>query len=53
MIKEKVNTVKGLVKELRGIRDKINHDIQNMNFKQEKAYLKKMRFGNNTPSSQK
>jgi len=42
MIKEKVKTQKGLVKQLRTIRDQINLDIQDMTLEEEKAYLKKM-----------
>jgi len=42
MIKEKVKTQKGLVQQLRAIRDKINIDIQDMSLEEENAYLKKM-----------
>ncbi len=42
MIKEKVKTQKGLVKQLRAIRDKINVDIQDMSLEEEQAYLKKL-----------
>ncbi len=42
MIKKKVKTQKGLVKKLRNIRDKINMDIQDMTFEQEKEYIEKM-----------
>ncbi|MCK5279680.1 MAG: hypothetical protein KAK04_14100 [Cyclobacteriaceae bacterium] len=45
MNKEKIKTVKGLVKQLRSIRDRMNQDIENMNFEEEKAYLRKMRLG--------
>ena len=42
MIKAKVKTQKGLVKQLRAIRDQFNIDIQDMTLKQELAYLKKI-----------
>jgi len=48
MIKEKIKTQKGIVQQLRKIRDKVNKDIQDMSFEEEKAYLKKMRKSNKT-----
>jgi len=45
MIKEKIKTQKGVVKQLRAIRDQINIDIQDMSLEQEKAYLKKLEKG--------
>lgn len=42
MIKEKINTKKGLVKKMRAIRDKFNKDIQDMTLEEEKKYLEQM-----------
>lgn len=42
MIKEKINTQKGVVKNLRSIRDKMNTEIHNMTLEEEKAYLDKL-----------
>lgn len=42
MTKKKVKTQKGLVKQLRAIRDKINKDIQHMTLEEEIKYLEKM-----------
>lgn len=43
MSKTKVKTEKGVVKKLRAIRDKMNEDMQEMNFVEMKAYLKEMK----------
>lgn len=46
MSKIKVKTEKGLVKKLRGIRDQMNIEMQDMTFDEMKAYLHKMREKN-------
>lgn len=43
MTKQKVKTVKGLVKQLREVRDKMNKELANMTTEQRLAYFKKMR----------
>ncbi len=43
MIRKKIKTVKGLVKQLRSIRDKMNTELENMTPEQRTAYFKKMR----------
>ncbi len=42
MIKDKVQTQKGVVTQLKAIRDKINVDIQDMTLEEEVEYLKSM-----------
>jgi hypothetical protein len=42
MIKEKIKTTKGVVKNLRAIRDQFNADIQDMTLEEEKKYLETM-----------
>jgi hypothetical protein len=42
----KVKTEKGLVKKLRAIRDRMNEEMQEMNFEEMKSYLRKMRERN-------
>jgi hypothetical protein len=43
MIKSKVKTVKGLVKQLRAIRDEMNAELEHMTSEQRMAYFQKMR----------
>jgi hypothetical protein len=42
----KVKTEKGLVKKLRAIRDRMNEEMQEMNFEEMKSYLRNMRERN-------
>ncbi|MEX0968097.1 MAG: hypothetical protein WD077_12730 [Bacteroidia bacterium] len=43
MIRKKVKTVKGLVKQLRSIRDKMNAELADMTPEQRTEYFRKMR----------
>ena len=49
MISKKVKTVKGLVKQLRSIRDKMNLDLELMSPEQRTEYFKKMREKSHFP----
>lgn len=49
MTKKKIKTVKGLVKQLREVRDAINKELQNMTREQRTEYFRKMRLRNNSP----
>lgn len=46
---KKVETVKGLVKQLRIIRDKMNSELENMTFEERMQYFKSMRLRTNSP----
>lgn len=50
MSRNKVKTVKGLVKQLRSIRDRINAELENMTAEQRTEYFKQMR--EKSPSAQ-
>ena len=43
MCKKEIKTEEGLVRKLRKIRDKMNEEMQDMNFEEIKEYLKQMR----------
>lgn len=43
MCKKEIKTEEGLVRKLRKIRDKMNEEMQDMNFEEVKEYLKQMR----------
>ena len=43
MSKKEIKTEEGLVRKLRKIRDKMNEEMQDMNFEEVKEYLKQMR----------
>ncbi len=43
MISEKVTTVKGLVKDLRVIRDKMNAELENLTSEQRKEFFRELR----------
>lgn len=49
MISKKVKTVKGLVKQLRTIRDQMNAELENMSSEQRTEYFKKLREKSNSP----
>ena len=49
MSKQKVKTVKGLVKQLRSIRDKMNVELERMTPKQRTEYFRKMRAKSHSP----
>ena len=49
MISKKVKTVKGLVKQLRTIRDKMNSELENMTAEQRSEYFHKMRIKSHSP----
>lgn len=51
MISKKVKTVKGLVNQLRSIRDKMNADLEHMTSEQRTEYFKKMRERSHSPQS--
>ena len=52
MKNKNVKTVKGLVKQLRSIRDKANAELQNLTSEQRTEYFKKMRERNHSPEQQ-
>jgi hypothetical protein len=49
MISKKVKTVKGLVKQLRTIRDKMNVELGNMTPEQRTEYFVKLRAKSHSP----
>lgn len=49
MISNDVKTVKGLVKELRSVRDKLNVDLEHMTPAQRTEYFRKMRERSHSP----
>jgi len=49
MIEKKVKTVKGLVKQLRSIRDKMNAELENMTAEQRSKYFQRMREKRKAP----
>ncbi len=49
---KKIKTVKGLVKQLRSIRDKMNAELENMTSEDRMNYFKNMRLKSNSPQNQ-
>lgn len=49
MISKKVKTVKGLVKQLRSIRDKMNAELEHMTPVQRTEYFAKLRAKSHSP----
>lgn len=49
MTNKNVKTVKGLVKDLRTIRDKINSELEKMTSEQRKEYFQRLRAKSHSP----
>lgn len=49
MINKKVKTVKGLVADLRTIRDKMNAELENMTSEQRKDFFRRLRAKSHSP----
>ena len=49
MTNKNVKTVKGLVKDLRTVRDKINAELEKMTSEQRKEYFKRLRTKSHSP----
>lgn len=49
MSKQEIKTVKGLVKQLRSIRDKMNVELEQMSSQQRTEYFQKIRAKSHSP----
>ena len=49
MSKQEIKTVKGLVKQLRSIRDKMNVELEQMSSQQRTEYFQKIRARSHSP----